>query len=331
MADFVADKYKFSTKTPSALALEEVIDKRREEIAKLGEELLNYKILIKDLYHDEPSYITRNKILNISYFIIEDVEIFEIFDTTKKFPMNRLLRRTPINKEFLEEWKEHIIAYAIILADPYYKNLQDYLQIVESVNIFGAEEISQSIKEEEHRGILLEKLIGAAVILTSKGEFVKVKAEKDAMIGEEVVAKEGFRVGKYKLQISIFLSIVVLVSAIFIFSYKRLDKTIVIDTTSSITLEVNKYDTIINAYTATEKGNIMLDELNLHNGKLDESVLRIIDYASKNEMIPESGIIITVTGNALEYNALEKTEKFIDEKDLKVKLNNSGDEHKVSP
>lgn len=331
MADFIADKYKFSTSAPSVLALEEVIDKRREEIEKLGEELLNYKILIKDLYHEEPSYITRNKILNIVYFIIEDTEIFEIFNSSKKFPMNRLLRRTPVDKEFLVEWKEHIIAYVIILADPYYKNLQDYIQIVESINILGAEEICQSIKEEEHRGIILEKLMGAAVILTSKGEFLKVKAKKDAMIGEEVVAKEGFRIGKYKLQISIFLSIIVLFSAILIFSYRKLDKTIVIDTTSSITLEVNKYDTIINAYTATEKGNIMLDELNLNNGKLDDSVLSIIDYAAKNEMIPESGIIITVTGNALEYNALEKTEKFIEEKDLKIKLNNSGDEHKVSP
>ena len=37
MADFIGDKYKFSTKAPSVLALEEVIEKRREEIKKLGE------------------------------------------------------------------------------------------------------------------------------------------------------------------------------------------------------------------------------------------------------------------------------------------------------
>ena len=331
MADFQADKYKFSTKAPSLLALDEVIDKRREEIERLSEELLNYKILIKDLYHDEPSYITRNKILNISYFIIEDVELFEFFNKTKKFPVNRLLRRTPVDKEFLIEWKEHIITYIIILANPYYKNLQDYLQIVESINILGAEEISQSIKEEEHRGIVMEKSMGSTIILTSKGEFIKVKSEKEARIGEEVVAKEGFRLSKYKLQISIFLSIIVLISAILIFNYRKIDKTIVIDTTSSITLEVNKYNNIIDAYTGTEKGNIMLDELNLHNSKLDESVLDIIDYAAKNEMIPDTGIVITVTGKALEYNALEKTEKFIDEKNIEVKLNNSGDEHKVSP
>src|SRR5690606_20523422 len=124
-------------------ALEEVIEKRAEEIEKLSEDLLNYKILIKDLIHEKVSYTIRNKILNIAYFIIEDVELFEYLNTTRKFPINRILKRTPIEKEFLQTWKEYIITYVVILSNPNYKYIQEYIQIVEAINILGVDEISQ--------------------------------------------------------------------------------------------------------------------------------------------------------------------------------------------
>ena len=173
---FEYDKYKFSTKTPANLALDDVVEKREEEIERLKEELLNYKILIRDLIHDEPSYIVRNKILNIAYFIIEDVDLFEYLNTTKKFPINRLLKRTPIDKEFYQTWKEYIVTYVVILANPNYKYLQEYLQVEDAENILGSEEIIEVKKEEEHRGIILSKGINSSIILTSKGEFIKVKS-----------------------------------------------------------------------------------------------------------------------------------------------------------
>lgn len=331
MSDFQSDKYKFSTKSPSSVALEEVVEKRAEEIEKLSEDLLNYKILIKDLIHEKVSYTIRNKILNIAYFIIEDVELFEYLNTTKKFPINRILKRTPIEKEFLQTWKEYIITYVVILSNPNYKYIQEYIQIVEAINILGVDEISQTMKEAEHRGIIIIKNFRNAIILTSKGEFIKVKAGKDNKIGEDFVSVEAFTIKKYKLQLSILLSLFVLVIIICVFKYKSIDKTIVIDTTSEITLEVNQFDRIVDAYSKTEKGSNMLLELNVNNANIDDSVKNILNYAINNEMIPESGVIITVTGTPLSYDALKDTESFIKEKEIEVRLNNSGDEHKVSP
>ncbi len=328
---FNYDKYKFSTKAPALLALEDVVEKREEEIERLKEDLINYKILIKDLIHDKPSYIIRNKILNIAYFIIEDVELFDYLNTTKKFPINRLLKRTPIDREFYLTWKEYIVTFVVILSNPNYKYLQEYLQIEEAVNVPASEEIVQINEEDEHRGIILLKGINYAVIVTPKGEFIKVKAKKDNCVGEDFISKESFSLKKYKLQISIIASIVVILSIIGVFQYRSVDKTIAIETTSLITLEVNKYDKILNAYTKTEKGNNMLEELKVNNTNVDNSIKEILKYASENEMIPSTGVVITITGKALKYNALEKTEKFIEETGLEVKLNNSGDEHKVSP
>ncbi|WP_294188861.1 anti-sigma factor domain-containing protein [uncultured Clostridium sp.] len=328
---FQYDKYKFSTKSPASLTLDDIVENREEEIIRLKEELLNYKILIKDLIHEEPSYIIRNKILNIAYFIIEDVELFEYLNTTKKFPINRLLKRTPIDKEFYQSWKEYIVTFVVILANPNYKYLQEYLQIEEASEVPSSEEIIQLNKEDEHRGIILSKGINYSIILTSKGEFIKVKSKKENRVGEDFISKESFTFKKYKLQISIIVSIVVIIFIVGILQYRSIDKTISIETTSLITLEVNRFDKIIDAYSQTEKGNNLLDKLKVNNTNVDDSIKEILGYANNNDMVPKTGIVITVTGKPLKYNALEKTEKFIKEKGLQVKLNNSGDEHKVSP
>ena len=194
----------------------------------------------------------------------------------------------------------------------------------------GSEEIIENNKEVEHRGLILSKGIKSAIIMTSKGEFIKVKAGKDNKIGEDYISKESFTFKKYKLQISILLSIILVIFTIGIFQYRSLDKTIVVETTSEITLEVNKFNKVINSYTATEKGNIMLNKLDLNNLDIDYAVMGILNYAINNEMVPDTGILITITGKALGYNDLEETEKFIEEQGLQVKLNNSGQENKVS-
>ena len=333
MEIFEYEKYKFSTKSTTSLALDDIVEKREEEIERLKEDLLNYKILIKDLTYYETSYAMRNKLLNIAYFIIEDVELFDYLTTTKKFPINRLLKRTPVNKEFYQTWRQYIVAYVVILSNPNYKYLQDYLQVEEASQITATEEIIQYNKEEEeeHRGILLYKGINYVIVLTSKGEFIKLKYKKDTRIGEEFIGKESFSLKKYKLQLSIIASIVAILLIIGAFQYKSTDKTIAIETTSLITLEVNRFDIIIDAYTKTEQGSNMLNTLNVNNTNIDKSIKEILKYAASNDMIPKTGIVITVTGRPLKYNALSTTESFIAEEGLQVKLNNSGDEHKVSP
>ncbi|WP_195266775.1 anti-sigma factor domain-containing protein [Clostridium sp. 1001275B_160808_H3] len=331
MSGYQNDKYKFSIKSPVSVAMDDVIEKRAEEIENLKEELLTYKILIKDLAHEDPSYSIRNKILNIAYFIIEDVELFDYLSSTKKFPINRLLNRTPVEKEFFQSWKEYIIAYVVIFSNPNYKYLQEYIQVVESINILGVDEVSQVMQISEHRGLILNKGLRSAIILTSKGEFIKVKSGKDNKIGEDIISTEGITLRKYKLQISILLSLLIVIITIGVFKYKAIDKTIVIETTSSITLEVNKFNRIIDSYSKTEKGASMLKELKVDNDDIDNSIKNILDYAFNNGMIPENGVLITVTGEPLRYNALNKTEEFIKEQEIQVRLNNSGDEHKVSP
>lgn len=333
MSSFQENKYKFSLKEPLNLVKELNYEKQerfREEIENFKLELEEYRVLIKDLDYDEPSYINRNKILDIAYFIIEEPEIFDLLISKKKFPMNKIMKNTPIHREFLEQWKCFIIAYVILLSNPEYKELQNYIKIIEADKITAIEEIKENVEVKDHKGIIINKGFKSVSILTSKGEILRVKGLKGDEIGVEVIRGKIKTLKNYKLQIAILISLVALISTITIFRFNNIDKTIIIETTSKITLEVNSDNIIVNAYSKTEKGEKMLESLNLKKQKVDNSLKNIIDYASNNEMIPNSGIVVKVTGKPLDDGSLSETEKYIRENELQVKFNNSGDENKVS-
>ncbi|WP_300380533.1 hypothetical protein [Clostridium sp.] len=332
MSNFQEDKYKFSLIQPLNLVKGNNYGKEgfKEELEEFKIELEEYKILLKDLDYDEPSYINRNKILNIAYFVIGELEIFDYLIEKKKLPVNRITKITPINRSFLEEWKCFIIAYVILLSNPIYKELQNYIKIVEASEITAIEEIKENVDINEHKGIIINKGFRSISILTYKGEVLRVKSLKSDEIGDEVIRDKIKKLKNYKLQISVLCSLVALISIITIFRFNSIDRTIIIETTSTITLEINSDDIVVNAYSKTEKGKNMIDSLKIKRLKLDESIKKIINYANDNEMIPQSGIVVKVTGNPLGYGALSETEEFIKEKELQVKFNNSGDENKVS-
>ena len=66
------------------------------------------------------------------------------------------------------------------------------------------------------------------------------------------------------------------------------------------------------------------------NNNIDKAICRIIEYANENEMIKNSGIVVTITGKALKHNSLDETADFIYKKDLKVRFNNAGSEHRLN-
>ena len=323
-------KYKFSTKTPISLVSEDIIEKRAEEISRLKEDLMEYKILIKDLVFDKPSYDIRNKILNITYFIIENIEIYDYLVKNKEFPLKLLLQATHLERSFLEKWKEYIITYFIILSDPTYNYLKEYLQVVEAIHILGSEEIIENVDVEEYKGLLLYKGRLSSVILTSKGEFIKVKSKKEEKIGEEILAKESISLKKYKTQMAVFFTLIACIFLIASYKYKNIEKTIVVETTSTITLELNSSNKVINYSSNSEKGKGMLEELKVKNNDVDLALKNILDYANNNEMVPSTGIVLKVTGEPLKNKDIKDTEEYIAENKLEVKFNNSGDENKVS-
>ena len=365
MEIFDRNKYKFSD-IPSLVEISDEVNKARaEQISLMEKELYSYKVLIQDLFAYSPSDKDRNTILNIAFYIIGEVELLEFIQDKKKLPPNILSKKTMQPRKFIEEWNDYIITYTIIFSNPNYKLIQDYIRIEESKDEVEIpkekqsnktvikkviiektnEEISvdENDKEEESnvvsinknskselRGVIVKSFKRSACILTSRGEFKKVKLEGDMSVGEEVTAKAKKGIKDYKLQIGIVVIAIVVACGAFLYKYSEIDRTILINTTSQVKVDVNSFNKIISAYSPTSKGEEMVKSLKLNNVKLDKGIEEILNYANNNSMIPSGNILITVTGDPLEYGTLEKTGEFASSHKIKLIINNAGNEQKLS-
>ncbi len=368
MEIFDRNKYKFSD-IPSLVEISDEVNKARgEQISLMEKELYSYKVLIQDLFAYSPSDRERNIILNIAFYIIGEVELLEFIQNKKKLPPNILSKKTMQPRKFIEEWNDYIITYTIIFSNPNYKLIQDYMRIEEfeeKVEIPKKKQPNKTVikkviiektneeisvdkekkynKEEESnvvpidkdsksklRGIIIKLFKHSACILTGMGEFKKIKLEDNMSVGEEVTARAKKGMKDYKLQIGIVIVAIIVACGTFFYKYSEIDRTILINTTSQVKIDVNSFNKIISSYSPTSKGEEMLKNLNLNNMKLDKAMEEILNYANNNKMIPSGKILITVTGDPLKYGTLEKTGEFAASHKINLVINNAGNEQKLS-
>lgn len=332
MSAFQEYKYKFSTLSVLEVVKENgIIEKRFKEINILKEELQKYNILIKDLSFYERTYDERNQALNIAYLIIENEELFEFINKNNKFIVKKVTKHVPFEKEIIEHLKEYIILYFIIISNQNLKFIEDYLNIVKAVEVLAIDEIRE-IKTEENieKGIVVHRGQVNDVILTSKGEVLKIKKNKVVQIGEESMGMEFLNIRKYRLHIAILSIVVILISSIAMYKDNSIENTVIVETTSTITLELNDKNNLVKMNSKTEKGKNLISELNLKGKHIDEALVQLLGEAIESEMEPEYGFIVRVAGDPLGYNDLVNVEKYIKDNNLQVKFNNSGDENKVS-
>lgn len=330
MSSFDKYRYKFSSKEPLMLVGDEILKERENQIKKMQEELLSYDVLIKDLVKDMPSIDTRNQILNVALFVVNDAEVYDEIKSNNKININKIMKTIPMGRSFFETWNDYIIAYIVILGNPTYKYIQDYLRTEENIDILCAKELILEKSKTIFKGTVLLKSKTKAIILTSKGEFKKIKISEVVYIGEETSGEENKGVKNYKLHISIAALLIISLIAIFGIKYTTITKTIVISSTSSIKIEVNAFNKIIDTQSPTTKGSEMLDILDIQDKDMDESIYKMFKYIVENDMIPNGDILITVSGDVLDLDEIKKTTKFLDDEEIKVKLNNSGNEHYIN-
>ena len=108
---------------------EKAVKLREKQIAIFLKELFLFKVLLKDLVGHSPSYKNKTVILNIAYYMIEDTEIFEKLFQKRELPLRKLEKETGASRAFLEIWQDYILAYVIILSNPNYRYIQDFLKV----------------------------------------------------------------------------------------------------------------------------------------------------------------------------------------------------------
>jgi len=328
MEEFERNKYVFSS-MPSMVDVSEVAVKSREkQISLMMKELFLYKVLIKDLICHRPSNIDRNLILNISYYVIRNIEIFERFQKKRELPFNKIANGVQVSKAFLERWQDYILAYIIILSNPNYKSIQDYLRIEYASD--NNEKIQVKNKNDNiYKGIIIKDNKRSSIIINSKGEFIKIKKVDNTKVGKEAEASEKVGVKHIKLKLSIVAVLLLVIAFAGYREYTKVVRTIIIETSSTIKIETNKFDNVVYAYSDTEKGTELINSISPIDKDIDEVLQQTIEYAFNNKMISTEKLLITVTDEPISYGKLKLTGEYIVEKKINLVVNNAGYEQKL--
>ena len=326
--NFNKNKYIFASIPAILLIGEDVENNRSKQIALFLKELNFYEILLKDLVNFPIKEDERNVALNIAYYISSEEDLMRIIRSKKDLPISKLSKITKIKQSFLEKWRDYILVYYIILTNSNYKCIQDYFRI--KLRESGDMPNIHSKRHKEYKGIVLKVSKSSAYIVTSMGMFVKIKREGLMMVGQVCEGKERKGIVHWKIHISIAILVLVFIFSGILIQYNKIQSIVVIDTTSSIKLHVNSFNKVIYAHSPTEKGEKLIESINVINDDVDNAITEVFKYALDNEMIPEEKkILITVSGKALEYGALVETNKFISQNKIPIIINNSGNQQKL--
>lgn len=322
--------YRFSSMPPLTLVNNELIDERGEQGVLLKKELIDYRVVLKDLALREVPYSIKNELLNIAFYIVQDVDILDKFKEKKTLPINKICKEFGKPKRYLEEWRDNIITYVIILSDPKYKHIQDYLRVIEDEEKDIDVEALTILKEDKDiKGIVITANKKQAMIMTSMGDFKKIKLKSVASLGEEVSGTPKKLLSDYKFHLSMLAAIFIVLIGVTIFRYTQVVSTVLVGTTSDIIIEVNYFDKVKNIYSRTPRGKALVETIDVVDRGIDEAIYNIIKYANENDMMPETEIIVAVNGKPIKYGTLNKTEDYIYVEQIDLKLNNSGIEQNL--
>lgn len=328
MIKFKRNKYAFS-KASGLLAIGKEFDiKRGEQLSLLRKEVYLYDVHIKELANLKPTYDERNLMLNLSFFIMYDVELLEILHERRKLNIGLLSRKTRIGKAFIDKWTKYIIFYTILFSNPNYKFIQDYFRLIDLEVAKGSTSLIVAEEEDNIKGLVIKKNERSINILTNTGEVIKTK-KVEIEIGQEHHSngKSFFKKNKLK----IFLGFIIAISLVggFFYQYNKKITTVIIQTTSQIKLETNKFNKVLYSYSKTEKGESLLNEIKPNGENLDTAILETIKYSEKNKMMPEKGILITINGTSIDVKTLKKTGEYIYKNKINLDINNNGIQHKL--
>ena len=341
----------------------DIVEARANQAEEFCSQLNEYGIILKDLLEIDLSESVRNEILNIAIFISESAELYGEMEANKELPIRKIAKEVLRTRKIIDSWKEYIIAYTLIIGSYKYKNLNDYLRIVEEADnnnegqkvihlkdiITGNEdEHDQEEKNEEDneseieednekveqsneiKGVILSKSRKTAIVLTSSGLFKSIIVDKESECGEEVQGKPKKSIRDHKKLITIISAVAVLAIVAIIYVYSHVVSTVVIEAGTSVRLEINMLNRVVNVESGTSEGDIIIKEANIKDRDIDSAILRIIE-ASINSGITtkENRVMITVTGEAIKYGVLEDTSNYVEKNGIEVKFNNAGYQKKL--
>lgn len=327
MEEFIRDKYSFSDALSIANLSEEQLIQRQKQISLLGKEIFLYKVMFNDLTLEKPTADEKNLLLNIAFYISHENELFDKLQSEKRFQYTAISKITRIKKAFLEKWQDYIITYTIIFANPNYDLIQEYLKVQE--NIQYKNHLSVINPKSNLKGMIIKSAKRSNIILTSDGTFIRTKKSDYNTIGKEVDGSEKKRIKNLKIKLSIVVILLLMVAAGGYMEYINVTSTVVFTSGVEVKLEVNRYNKVMYTYSPSDDGKAIIKNLDPIEKPVDLILEELLQYSNENNLIDNSGVLVTINGRQINYQDLSQTRDYAKDKKLKVLINNVGNQQKL--
>lgn len=327
MEEFIRDKYSFSDVMSMVKLSEEELIQRQKQISLLGKEIFLYKVIFNDLTVEKPTADEKKLLLNIAFYISHENELLDKLQSEKRFQHTTISKITKIKKSFLEKWQDYIITYTIIFSNPNYDLIQEYLKVQENVQYKS--HLSVINLNPNLKGMIMESTKRSNIILTSDGLFLRIKKLDDNTIGKEVDGEEKKRIQNLKIKLSIVVILLLMVAAGGYMQYIKVTSTVVFSSGVEVKLEVNRYNKVMYTYSPSDNGKEIIKNLNPVEKPVDLILEELLQYSNENNLIDNSGVLVTINGKQIDYQDLSQTRDYAKENKLKVLINNVGNQQKL--
>ncbi|NLL19478.1 MAG: RNA polymerase sigma-I factor [Clostridia bacterium] len=125
-----------------AMRREEEARDRAETVVAFEQRLLQYGISLKELTKNSPKHRdTRETLIKAAVALTRQQELLKRLLVTKQLPIKELMVLTGQSRKVLERGRRYLIALVLILSQPEFRLLGEFLQLPEEVRVWPDKEL----------------------------------------------------------------------------------------------------------------------------------------------------------------------------------------------
>lgn len=315
------DRYIFLEKPAMEVYNKEETLKRADEIEAYISELKTFNLSLEKLSSTSLSKAERSLILNLAFILSSEEKLWDKVLENRRIPFSTFSKLVEEPVFELKKWHDLILSYSILFHGEKYPLITRYLQYD-----LKEKEDSFPIDSDAHSGLTLRKKGSYAYILSSQGQFMKIKDEGNS-VGDVTSGKKARKRPNLLKPLIAIVMIALILGLAYQYMSEKVDRTIILRAEGEIKMNFNPWGNLVSISAVNPKGQELIEKSDPEQNDIDTVLAEIIEQAYISEAIKERDeIIILISGEFLPEDFFKsgKTHDRILSYQLDCKINNNG-------
>lgn len=315
------DRYIFLEKPAMEVYNKEETLKRADEIEAYISELKTFNLSLEKLSATSLSKAERSLILNLAFILSSEEKLWDKVLENRRIPFSTFSKLVEEPVFELKKWHDLILSYSILFHGEKYPLITRYLQYD-----LKEKEDSFPIDSDAHSGLTLRKKGSYVYILSSQGQFMKIKDEGNS-VGDVTSGKKARKRPNLLKPLIAIVMIALILGITYQYMSEKVDRTIIIRAEGEIKMNFNPWGNLVSISAVNPKGQELIEKSDPEQNDIDTVLAEIIEQAYISEAIKERDeIIILISGEFLPEDFFKsgKTHDRILSYQLDCKINNNG-------